>query len=362
MDETTRRVSAGDTARNAEDDVDRRTTEIRQDIEQTREEMSETIEAIQERLTPRNIVANAAERVKSATKEGVRGMTDRAADTADDAVSYTRETAGGLMDTVRENPIPAALIGIGAAWLLTRRNTSRSWRREERWRDDSWRSPDYGEATGMTTRAYDADAYDDDRYRNGGVVDRIRENPVPAAMAGIGLGWLAFAGGSDTPRGRRVTYGSGYDYRGMAAGDSTNARSRWTEATDETAAAETGSASIDVSESASRVASRAREYVDDASRTVRRTRRRAQNGLQRMVEENPILVGAGALIAGAAVGLAIPETERENEWMGEARDTVVDRAQDAARNAASQVQTAIGGAVMNAASETITGADDKMKK
>jgi ElaB/YqjD/DUF883 family membrane-anchored ribosome-binding protein len=117
-----------------------------------------------------------------------------------------------------------------------------------------------------------------------------------------------------------------------------------------------------VTDSAERIASRARNYADDTADAVRQTGRRAQNQLQRMLQENPLLVGAGALVLGAAVGLAVPETERENEWMGEARDTVVNRAQDAARNAASQVQNAVGGAVVDAAAGAITGKQDTQDK
>ena len=61
-----------------------------------------------------------------------------------------------------------------------------------------------------------------------------------------------------------------------------------------------------------------------------------------MVQENPLLVGAGALMLGAAFGMAVPETDVENEWMGEARDTIVERARDTAREAANQVQQAAG--------------------
>ena len=73
---------------------------------------------------------------------------------------------------------------------------------------------------------------------------------------------------------------------------------------------------------------------------MRRMVRRRQSQLQHMVQDNPLLVGAGALMLGVAFGMAVPETDTENEWMGEARDTVVGRARDVARDAASQVQDA----------------------
>src|SRR3954465_10944222 len=389
MDDTARRVgqqdlSTGRAAGADDEDVEKRTSEIRQDIEQTREEMSETIDAIQEKLSPRNIVASATDKVKAATTEKVRSMTGSAAETAEDAMEYTREAAGGAMETVRDNPIPAALIGLGAAWLLMKRNDAG----RSSWRDRNGAPPGYGSADASNPRynsgsrydavgEYDPSGFDTSSggYRAGqayadrssyttygpggesnGVFDRGREHPVPAALATIGLSWLAFAG-NDRNRGRTRSYGSGYSYRETAAyGSGGTTAGRGTEADDDAGLTQKASdVASSASDSAERIASRASEYAGDAADTMRRTGRRAQNGFERMMRDNPLLVGAGALVLGAAVGLAVPETERENEWMGEAREDVMNRAQEAARNAVSQVQNAVGGAVMNAASEAISG-------
>ena len=53
---------------------------------------------------------------------------------------------------------------------------------------------------------------------------------------------------------------------------------------------------------------------------LRRGGQQARAQLHRMASENPLLVAAGAVLIGAAFGLALPETERENSLMGEARD------------------------------------------
>ena len=57
-----------------------------------------------------------------------------------------------------------------------------------------------------------------------------------------------------------------------------------------------------------------------------------------MLRENPLTTGALAVGLGAAVGLAIPETRKEHEVMGEARDTVVGKAQEKAQEAQQKVQ------------------------
>ena len=56
------------------------------------------------------------------------------------------------------------------------------------------------------------------------------------------------------------------------------------------------------------------------------------------IEENPLAVGAVALAVGAVVGLAIPLTQKENEYMGEYRDNVLEKAQTTAQDALGTVK------------------------
>jgi ElaB/YqjD/DUF883 family membrane-anchored ribosome-binding protein len=292
-------TTAGDAAEGG-GNVDERTREIRDEIEETRVEMAETIDAIQEKLKPRNIVASATDRVKTAATERVREMADTASQTAQQAMDYTRDAARDMTDRVRQNPLPLALIGIGAAWLIARQASSNdSYRRR---RDQG----DYREYGGEFTR--DEALYGD--QSENGLMDRIRNNPLPATLAGVGLTWLAFS----STESREWEYSS-----------------RWRDTSRE---------GQGLGESPSQIASRTREYASDATDTMRRMVRRRQNQLQRMVQDNPLLVGAGALMLGAAFGMAVPETETENELMGETRDNVVGRARDMARDAANQVQDA----------------------
>jgi hypothetical protein len=63
-----------------------------------------------------------------------------------------------------------------------------------------------------------------------------------------------------------------------------------------------------------------------------------QNPLLRTWNESPLLVGAASAVLGAMVGLAIPETERENQLMGDARDTLMETVQETVRDKVSRVQ------------------------
>jgi len=58
-----------------------------------------------------------------------------------------------------------------------------------------------------------------------------------------------------------------------------------------------------------------------------------------MLHENPLAVGAASLALGAAIGLAIPETQRENQLLGEARDSVMDKTMGTAQDTMQKVGT-----------------------
>ena len=47
------------------------------------------------------------------------------------------------------------------------------------------------------------------------------------------------------------------------------------------------------------------------------------------------------MAVGAAVGLSAPATETENEWLGDTRDTLVERAQEAAKDTVDQARQAV---------------------
>jgi hypothetical protein len=230
-----------------------RTNQIRSEIEQTRDDMSDTIDEIQDRLRPGNVAAN------------VR-------DTASIAASNVRSAARETMDEVAESR----------------------------------------------------------------VVQQLRANPIPGAMVGIGvagLAWLAFGSRDDRwrpPQGRRFASGP-YGRTAASAGIETAVEGAVDRAKELTS--KTG-------EYAREVGWKAQQTTRRAQTQLQQTTRRAQTRLQRAINENPLFIGAAALAAGAMIGMAVPETERENEWMGETRDNVVEEAQHVARHAANRVQGA----------------------
>jgi hypothetical protein len=95
--------------------------EIRSHIEQTRAEMSDTIDAIQSRLNPKRVLTDAR-----------AAMTDAAVGRARHVAERTYGLAGRVLQRVHDNPLPLALVASAAAGLLVRALTNQKRRRQRR--------------------------------------------------------------------------------------------------------------------------------------------------------------------------------------------------------------------------------------
>ncbi len=175
------------------------------------------------------------------------------------------------------------------------------------------------------------------------VVQQVWANPIPSAMVGIGmagLAWLAFDSRNRQLQSARGRRSSAFGYNEREQYYRQTGAPPLSGATADSATGEHGAV-----ERARELASKTGEYAREVGWKAQQTSRRAQTQLQRALNENPLFVGAAALAAGAMIGMAVPETEKENEWMGETRDNVVEEAQQVARNAATRVQDAATDAV-----------------
>jgi ElaB/YqjD/DUF883 family membrane-anchored ribosome-binding protein len=94
---------------------------IRADIEATRERIGDNVEALGAHLNPSLL----KQRVKDGVREATIGRVQNMASNAKERVVDTSRT---VVDVIRENPIPAAMIAGGLGWLLfsSRRQEARS--------------------------------------------------------------------------------------------------------------------------------------------------------------------------------------------------------------------------------------------
>ena len=279
-------VAAGDnvtyaelTARNGAAGVtpDESSDDIRGDIEQTRANMGETIDAIQERLSPERLTQQAKDVVHDAT-------IGRVEQTMSDMTDSAREGGYTLLDTVRQNPIPAALAGIGVGWLVMKVKENadrRAW--ERHWNRDGAYGRGY---PGDDQRAYG-------QYRQYG------------------------------------RYQQDYQYQGgQQSGPSLTdkAQDKLSQVGDK------------AQDKLSQVGDKAQDMGDQLQDQAQYQVYRARNWFERTMDENPLAIGLVAVAAGALAGMAVPETDQERMWMGPARDQLVEKAQDIAQDTANKAQ------------------------
>ena len=237
------------------------------DIATTRSEMSQTVDELGERLAPSAVADRAGEAVREATigkiEAKVNDVTNAASDFATNAGQTAQEAGSGIAETIRRNPIPAAMAGIGLGWLWMNRQSGRtSWTSSRRPVRTSWAAADDGWRR--------ADRTYDDRYDNPSIGDRARD--VSSSV-------------------------------GDAAD---NARRAAEQRLD------------DIGTNASRAADQ-----------VGTTATQAVTQAQQAVESNPLAFGAIAVAVGTAIGLALPATQTEKRVMGDAGGRLIDQVESA---------------------------------
>jgi len=268
-------ASSGDAT---DDDATAETEAIRGDIEDTRANMSSTIDAIQEKLSPQRLTEQAKDAVRDATVGRVQDMANNITETA-------KDTGSTLMDTIRENPLPAALVGIGVGWLFLSARRKASER--DRWRSRDYGYRGYGASTyGRPANGFPYDRYDRyDRYgRYGSSQPSQQENSKMSQMAD-------------------------------AAKDKMS----------------------DVGDRAQEMTDTVKERAGDMADQAQWQAQRARGWLERTWDENPLIVAGAALAAGALVGLSIPSTDAERDMLGEASGNVLQKAADTAQDVTQNV-------------------------
>ena len=346
--------------------------EIRADIEQTRDHMSETINAITERLSPDNIKEQVVEQVQELrdhvkeqvveqvyefrdnVREATIGRAEDMVRQAGDTVSDARYT---IMETIKQNPIPAALTGLGLGWLWMNRRSAPSRPQSQ------YSQRNYGD--------YRRGAV---QYDTGGGGYYAGSMPQYQGQRGYeDYRSYGNTGGSVTGQVRDAAgnlVGQAQQTASSVAGQAQNTVSNLASSAQQTA----GNLASSAQQTAGNLASSAQDTVGNLASTAQQTAgqvvdtvqdragqivdtaqyqaQRLEDTVQRQLSQNPLAVGAVALALGAAVGLAIPQTEKEDQLMGEARDNLVEKAQEVASQTMEKVQQ-VAGEVTEGAKETV---------
>ncbi len=223
--------------------------QIESDLDRTRAWVTETLEAIQHKLNPDEL--------------------------ANDAWSYFRSSGGGeftsnLGAVIKNNPVPATLIGVGLAWLMMsgRSGSARP--------SDFSRSRDYGKF-GSTASS-----------------DKVAER-------------MSQSSGSDDESGGAVS----------SARDKVSGAAHWAGSGVASMTDQGQDRSQQLSQGASRMGAAGRQQAE-----------RAKSVFDRMINEQPLVLGAIGVAVGAMLAAGLPETQAENEMMGEKRDELMSRAKE----------------------------------
>ena len=166
----------------------------------------------------------------------------------------------------------------------------------------------------------------------GSVGRTLRDNPVPVAMIGAGILWLALSSRSSDDGIEDSDSETMAERAGAAAG---KVRGKATE----------------VGEEVRHVGEEVRHKASKIGRQARSQAVRAKDSGGRFVKDHPLLVGAAGLALGAAVAAALPRTRREDRTFGERSDQLKHAAKETAMEEGRKVQSAAKAAIDKAKQE-----------
>ncbi|MDZ4370610.1 MAG: DUF3618 domain-containing protein [Phenylobacterium sp.] len=182
-------------------------------------------------------------------------------------------------------------------------------------------------------------------------VEQLRENPIPIALIGLGVAWLALGRTS-----RRPAYADGYypTYEGYDAGDPDSishrvkataeaAKSKLSKSA-EKAKAKLGDAQHMAEDGLAEARRKASDYAHVAQEKAEAYGRVAKARFDDTLDHEPLVIGAIGIAVGAAIGASLPATATERRYIGPARTKAAERAKgslDEVRHVAERAYTQV---------------------
>ncbi|WP_276121918.1 DUF3618 domain-containing protein [Pararhizobium qamdonense] len=268
--------------------------DIQREIDQDRERIGSRIDAIQERMSPGQLI--------------------------DEVLTYAKGSGGGeyvsnLGQALKNNPLPVALMGVSLAWLMAKGSTPST----------------------ATTASHNATEYP--LYRADGPVRRLAP---PQSENGSSYSHFSDSSGRKLKAltdetGRRAGHfvdEAGATYRGFAdasgrqidqiadeTGAMLDAASGWVAEKWEQAK---GAAS-NLGAAASGAASSLSDQTSSTASSLRGQTNKLNDAILTHFRDQPLVGGALAFAVGAAIGAALPHTDLEDELVGDASDTAMEK-------------------------------------
>lgn len=253
---------------------ERSSTEIRQDIERTRAEMDETVDALERRLSPGQVF--------------------------DEAWQLFRREGRGAGDVVRDHPVPLALMGLGVAWLAVERATADR--------------PPAGDADRPRSNTAHASA---EGRRGPYLGDAVDHGDTEWAHNSPSFGDRA----RDVGRGAKDALVNATDRAGEALESAKDAVGGARHATSD-AGDRAGELAGQVRDGAHRRADQVRDSAQERARQVK-------HGFEEVLDRSPLTLGAISFGLGLATGLAVPSTPWEDKHLGRTSDALKEGVREA---------------------------------
>jgi ElaB/YqjD/DUF883 family membrane-anchored ribosome-binding protein len=280
---------------------DRSSERIERDIENTRSRMAGTLNDIQRRFSSGQLV--------------------------DQVLGYLDEKSGRvgsqITNTLKENPVPATLTGVGLIWLLTAGWTTAGTQ------DSSRRGYSEGSrGSGAVGRGFTAGT---GGYRTGsssgsdlgGSEETFVERRFGGERRHNGEGSsLGAWGGAEGQVERRQSE------RRTSAGQAWHAAGEALESMGQKASDTAGQVRERTGQVLGQAREKAQELTGEARERAQRAGRKVKEQTRHLFEEQPLVLGALGIAVGAALGASLPRTRQEDEWLGETRDEVMHRADE----------------------------------
>ena len=287
---------------------DRSSDEIRRDLERTREEMTGTVHELEEKLSPKRWV--------------------------NDAIDSLRDEANRsrVLETIRDNPLPALMIAAGATWLLVDTMTDRRRRHEEYDYEPSYDvehqlPPPGGQpAYAMTGVSVPPEAGIDEDESTG---DKIRGaahtgKAKAGELAGRARESMEHAGDKASHMAHRAKDKLEH------MGDKASHMAHRAREKAEHAGHRASHMAHEAGRKASHMAHGARDRAAEAGHAVKHGAIRAGERMSDLFDEHPLVVGAMAAVGGLIAGMLLPKSRREREILGPARDEMLHEAKEKA--------------------------------
>jgi hypothetical protein len=190
------------------------------------------------------------------------------------------------------------------------------------------------------------------------VVEQARENPIPIALIGAGVAWLALSmarsgRGSDgsfsgqyyeTYEGYDEDAGKGRKLKAKARNVAQAAKGRIADAKEKASGAVAhareglADARAQAADGAGQVRGRMQDFAATAQQRAGEYGRQAQAKFQETLDGEPLILAALGLAVGVAIGASLPATRTERRYIGPTRDKVMDRGRSFAQESYDQAK------------------------